>query len=251
MSWTSQQPQGRTACGHGADHRAQRCFARAFLSASSQRTTGISPTSDYMRYASPLLFRSSEFTRLVAEDTETRLTLEAVELAAFLQPPASTASARTPGSLLAADVEAVAFTGREHVLSELARWRDSSSSTAIALVAGEGWPGKPAWLGSSPLVHMPSAGSLDPPEYPIGTANSANNEPIADLGKLLRVSGRPILIVADYAETHPDDIAAIIEEVQGASPLQSPIRLLLLARAVGAWWESLSEDTSCRRYAAV
>ena len=50
-----------------------------------------------------------------------------MELAEFLQPPAAQMLARTPGSLLAAAVEAVEFTGRDTELAELAAWRDSSA----------------------------------------------------------------------------------------------------------------------------
>ena len=181
-----------------------------------------------------------EFTRLVAEDTGTSIAIEAVELTAFLQPPASPASARTPGSLLAADVEAVAFTGREHVLGELADWRDSNSPTAIALVAGEGGQGKTRLAREFAARTQASGWIAGFTRAPSARRTQRMTESAEDLGKLLRVSSRPILIVADYAETHPDDIAAIMEEVQGQS-LQSSIRLLLLARAVGAWWEGLSE----------
>ena len=44
--------------------------------------------------------------------------------------------ARTPGSLLAAGVEAVEFTGRDGELAELAAWRDNGEGFAVMLVAG-------------------------------------------------------------------------------------------------------------------
>ena len=82
------------------------------------------------------------FARLISEDTGIAPVLEAVELAGFLQPPVSPVLARTPGSLLAAAVEAVEFTGRGQELAQLAAWRDSGEGLSVMLVTGEGGQGK-------------------------------------------------------------------------------------------------------------
>jgi hypothetical protein len=96
-------------------------------------------------HAVPVSALASEprFAGLVAEDTGMAFAPEAVELVDFLQPPANAAAlARTPGSLLAASVEAVEFTGRSGESAVLTAWRDSEAGFAVMLVTGEGGQGK-------------------------------------------------------------------------------------------------------------
>ncbi|WP_080416707.1 tetratricopeptide repeat protein [Burkholderia ubonensis] len=54
----------------------------------------------------------------------------------------------------------------------------------------------------------------------------------------LRALKQPLFIVVDYAETRQDDLLALIK-VMLQSPSDLPVRLLLLARDGGEWWDSL------------
>ena len=184
------------------------------------------------------------FARLVTEDIGTAPTLEAVELAEFLQPPATQILARTPGSLLAAAVEAVEFTGREGELAELAAWRDSGEGFAVMLVTGEGGQGKTRlarhfaalarearWAGGFLAARAAT---------PASGEGGGKLQSTVELARRVREASRPVLLIADYAETRPDDIAALVD-VLDSSPPAHPARILLLSRTAGAWWANLTE----------
>src|SRR6266536_852012 len=185
-----------------------------------------------------------EFARLIAEDTGIPPVAEAVELKAFLQPPVGPARARTPGSLLAADVEAVDFAGRGTLLDDLAAWRNGPAPLSITLVVGEGGQGKTR-LAREFAARTRRAGWVAgfTAAAPSGGAARDGRErgrALRDLARRLRASSRPVLLVADYAETRPDDIAVIAEELLSDAQ-ESAVRLLLLSRTVGAWWDNLAE----------
>src|ERR1700722_15887218 len=88
------------------------------------------------------LVADPDFVRLVTEDTGVPPILEAAELTDFLQSPAPQASVQTPGSLLAASVELVGFTGRDAELREMTRWRDGPEGFSVLLLTADGGEGK-------------------------------------------------------------------------------------------------------------
>ena len=184
-----------------------------------------------------------EFGRLVAEDSGSTPVLEAVELAEFLQPPGNAVLPGTPGSLLAAAVEAVDFTGRHAELEKLTAWRDSTQPFSIMLVTGEGGQGKTrlarelsanarqaGWAAGFLAAHM-SGTVRDDSDYRQATV---------ELARLVGTATRQVLLVADYAETRPEEVAALANVLLGRPPVQ-PVRLLLLSRTAGAWWTSLTD----------
>lgn len=181
-----------------------------------------------------------EFARLLSEDTGAWPAIEAVELHSFLRPAVRPPLAHTPGSLLAADIEAVDFTGRERVLEDLTGWRDSQAPAAIALVVGEGGQGKTRLAREFAKRSSASGWIAGFIGATVGRGEFRRTDQADELGRLLRATNRPILLIADYAETHPDYIAAITEELLTCSP-HWPVRLLLLSRATGAWWDMLVE----------
>jgi len=183
-----------------------------------------------------------DFARLLADDIGAPPILEAVELTALTPPPADPTKAQTPGSLLAADIEAVKFIGRTKILDDLRAWRDSPAKFAINLIVGEGGQGK------TRLARQFAAQARSNDWVVVFTRVAAmrgaddidrNNIGHA-LASTVRASSRPILLIADYAETHPDDIGAIADELMVSAP-QSHVRVLLLARAAGAWWRNLAD----------
>ena len=82
-----------------------------------------------------------EFVRLITEDTGTVPVWRRWNLSSTCRRLVPALSG-TPGSLLAATVEAVEFTGRGSELAELVAWRDSGEGLSVMLVAGEGGQGK-------------------------------------------------------------------------------------------------------------
>ena len=54
----------------------------------------------------------------------------------------------------------------------------------------------------------------------------------------LRTLKQPLFIVVDYAETRQDDLLALIKTML-QTPTDLPVRLLLLARDGGEWWDNL------------
>jgi glycosyltransferase involved in cell wall biosynthesis/tetratricopeptide (TPR) repeat protein len=52
----------------------------------------------------------------------------------------------------------------------------------------------------------------------------------------LAASGRPCLVMVDYAETRQQQVLDLLKHLQEKPSLTSPVRLLLLARAGGDWW---------------
>ena len=185
-----------------------------------------------------------EFARLVTKDTGTAPVLEAVELAEFLQPPASQVLARTPGSLLAAGVEAVEFTGRGGELAELAAWRDSGAALSVMLVAGEGGQGKTR-LARQAAARARQAGWAAGFLAARAAAAAAGDgrdqlQSIMELARRVREATRPVLLVADYAETRPEEITVLADALVSSPPVH-PVRILLLSRTAGAWWDNLTE----------
>ena len=184
-----------------------------------------------------VLLADREFAGLVAQDTGMPPVPEAVELKEFLEPPVGVA--RTPGSLLAAAVEVVKFTGREAVMGDLAGWLDGAARFAVTLVTGEGGQGKTrlarefaARSRQSGWIAGFAAGvSADDGGY-VGNAR--------ELARRLRTSARPVLVIADYAETRSGYIAALADDLTNDPPGVS-VRLLLLSRTAGSWWNNLTE----------
>jgi len=182
----------------------------------------------------------SDFAQLIAEDIGSWPAPEAVELGAIIRSPVRQQAARTPGSLLAADLEVVGFAGRTQIMADLTAWRDSRLQSSVALVVGEGGQGKTrlarefARLSSVAgwLAGFTATASVQ--------GDQRHRDSAEEVTRLLRLSNKPILIVTDYAETHPDYIEEIVNGLRSFPP-RSAIRLLLLARGVNAWWESLAE----------
>ena len=184
------------------------------------------------------------FARLITEDTGTDPALEAVEFAGFLQPPVNPVLARTPGSLLAAGVEAVEFTGRGEELAELAAWRDSREGFSVMLVSGEGGQGKTRLARQFAAQARQAgwaAGFLAARKSGAMQGDGCDqSQSIVELAQRVREATRPVLLVADYAETRPDEITALTDILAGSPPAH-PVRILLLSRTAGAWWDNLTE----------
>ncbi|MFF7889563.1 tetratricopeptide repeat protein [Streptomyces sp. NPDC007916] len=152
-------------------------------------------------------------------------------------PAASRPSARLlaeqPSRLLRGVHEVVPFTGRDDDLGELARWRDDPAEMlSIRLVHGPGGQGK-----TRLAAHF--AGMSRAAGWTVWQAvvNETGADPVTASPPPETATG--ILLVVDYAERWPTpDLRRLLQE-----PLWRrtgiPVRVLLLARPAGIWWESL------------
>lgn len=150
--------------------------------------------------------------------------------------PAVEVARAQPSRLLDARLGVVAFTRRDRELAVLQAWReqDTDARAEAFLIDGEGGSGKTrlarqfARLSGQDgwavweAAHDPAA---SPAELP---------------GRLAAHRQRGILLLVDYAERWPAaQLLALARHVRAASP-DLPLRLLLLSRSAGDWWEMLA-----------
>lgn len=130
--------------------------------------------------------------------------------------------------------------GREGDVQKLGEWtNDPTLPLTIRLITGPGGQGK-----TRLAIHLCEqmrtsgwcAGFLDSNLDPSG---------LKSLWAELRSLGQPILIVVDYAETRQAAFLALLKMALKNSLIQ-PVRMLLLARDSGEWWDNLpSRDSDC------
>lgn len=146
-----------------------------------------------------------------------------------------------PSALLNARYEVVPFDerGREDILADLERWCDEGSPVAVRLLHAEGGVGKTRL--ALEWARRRSARGW--------AAGFLAKEIPEDWFERLWARGQPVLVVIDYAESR-SDLRAMLQRVlryarqEGAGSLRR-MRLLLLARNRGDWWEALRQaDTA-------
>jgi len=178
------------------------------------------------------LLGDARFCEVIGAHLEMVPDVEPVELAPFLARPQAAGSL---GGLLRADAALVGFTGRADEIEFLERWRDLPASAApdvkALLVTGRGGEGKTRlaveFLARS--KHEGWAGGM-----------LRLNASLAEAG-VIADPARRLLLVIDYAAARGPDIGSLIQVVMSARP-RVPVRLLLLARATGQWWQDLAGD---------
>jgi nucleoside phosphorylase/tetratricopeptide (TPR) repeat protein len=139
-----------------------------------------------------------------------------------------------PSALLNALHEVIPFheQGRESILAELARWCDEGPPVATRLLHAEGGVGKTRL--AIELIHRRSQ------EWAAGFLAKQTDE---NWFERLCAYGQPVLAVIDYAESHSGLREVLLRVLRYAQREDSSsprrIRLLLLARNAGDWWQSL------------
>ncbi|MFE7560157.1 tetratricopeptide repeat protein, partial [Kitasatospora sp. NPDC057500] len=154
--------------------------------------------------------------------------LEVVEFQDIADPTGNPTARRapvTPAALLEAGRQTVPFHGREDLVAELEAWCGRAGFGAW-LLHGPGGQGK------TRLAHH-----LGQQLTAVGWAvlwprAGARPEQLLEV----RRAARPLLVVLDYAETRPEQLAAIVDAAD-EHPGTSPFKLLLLARTAGDWWQ--------------
>ncbi|WP_344894761.1 tetratricopeptide repeat protein [Actinomadura meridiana] len=136
----------------------------------------------------------------------------------------------SPAELLRARREATPFRGRAELMRQLRAWAQQGSGTAARLVHGPGGQGKTR-------LAARLAGELSAAGWAVMwlSGQAADLRDLAD-------AAVPLLLIIDYAETRPAQVAAVAEALARHSGA-SPVRILLLARTADGWWQQ-AQDAS-------
>jgi tetratricopeptide (TPR) repeat protein len=153
-------------------------------------------------------------------------------------------SAIADSQLLRAEEALVPFdTARQPDLDTLNFWLDDTKHPqAVRLITGAGGLGKTRLgleLCQQRLKSGWHAGLLD---------NDLEAKDMTAAWQVLRYYNQPLLIVIDYAETRQASLLALLKAMLQA-PSTQPVRLLLLARDGGEWWDNLpGKDKDCESF---
>ncbi|MEV3923503.1 trypsin-like peptidase domain-containing protein [Actinomadura coerulea] len=190
----------------------------------------------------------AQFRRLVADGSGVEPVPDPVELADLLQTRPVAARAATPGSLLAATAETVSFQGCTDHLQELVDWRDGgpagtvaggSAGVSVRLLTGEGGQGK-TWLAHRFAADSRDAGWVAGFTAARAAGDAQQQVQAEQLAARLRACVEPVLMVCDYAEASPLFVEALLTALLDRAPARA-VRVLLLARTSGAWWQALQD----------
>jgi tetratricopeptide (TPR) repeat protein len=159
---------------------------------------------------------------------------EALAAAAELPPDVT-----QPSRLLDPRRGVVGFTGRHSEVSQLIAWCEEAGAPEVRLVTGAGGVGK-SRLALHLADRMREVGwrceYIGPGQERgiVATARSATS--------------RATLLVIDYAETRPglEELLRAVTADRATGGL-SPLRVLLLARSAGQWWEQLGANEPALR----
>ncbi|MFF4709672.1 tetratricopeptide repeat protein [Streptomyces sp. NPDC001288] len=170
-----------------------------------------------------------------------------MELADCLDCRIAPIAAVTPGSLLAAAAETVDFHGRDDEWEEMTAWRDGKAPFSVKLVTGDGGQGKSRlareFLRSSGAAGWVAGLTEAARAVDERTARSVQNEGEQQqraqrLVEQLTDCTADALLVCDYAEVHPVFVETLVNALAVRTG-RHRVRLLLLSRAPGAWWQDL------------
>jgi nucleoside phosphorylase len=136
-----------------------------------------------------------------------------------------------PGALLRADYGVVPFHGRDRELADLARWCDDPDlPVGVRLYTGAGGMGKTRLLLEVCQRRREAgwlAGFVDTKAAPRERGGWTN----------VITPAQPIFLVVDYAETNQDLLFTLLSSV--ARRTDAYVRIVLLARGPGDWWDIL------------
>ena len=138
---------------------------------------------------------------------------------------------RSPAALLRPDLGVVEFTGRVAELEELQSWCASDAARSVRVLTGPGGVGKTR-------LALRIAGEWAAARHEWRLVASGQESEAVQAARGV-TSGR-VLLVVDYAETRAD-LPTLLQALL-ADP--GPMRVLMLARSLGEWWERLAEQSA-------
>jgi hypothetical protein len=138
---------------------------------------------------------------------------------------------RSPAGLLRPDHAVVRFTGREAEIGVLRAWCASGKARSVRIIVGAAGVGKTR-LALAVASEWESRGA-------VWCRVDAGQEAQA-VAAARGVTSGPVLLLVDYAETRTG-LQAMLRAVL-ADP--GPIRVLLVARSPGEWWDRLIEASA-------
>ena len=167
------------------------------------------------------------FTSLTGQDGY--LELESVELAEMFDPPRRQSSSPSRARLLDAAAEVVPFRGREELMARLRAWCEAEDDFAAQLIVGPGGQGKTR-LARELCRRLRRAGWI---------AGLVHEDVPPTVINRLADTSEQVLLVVDVAEARTDQITKLIDAVWRRPNDAIAIRLLMLARSEGDWWQQL------------
>lgn len=185
-----------------------------------QRVTGYGFTKAYQAAGNQTIYEANEPYRLsLLPEPIPELTLQRIK--------------RQPSRMLRPQYAIVPFTHRETELRLLRKWRDSDSDeTSVFLLYGQGGEGKTR-LAAEVAFDWTAKGWLALRAFAHGDRSGPD---VSEIPWTEAVAG--VLIIADYAERWATaDLLTLLRD--SAAPAGVPVRVLLLARSAGHWWQVL------------
>ena len=133
-----------------------------------------------------------------------------------------------PAALLRPDLAVVEFTGRVTELEELRAWCASELARSVRVLTGAGGVGK-----TRLALEVADEWGARGDEWRLLDAGAEGDA----VAVAREVTSGPVLLIIDYAETR-NELEKLLRAVL-SDP--GPVRVLLLARSLGEWWDRLTE----------
>ncbi|NYH51372.1 tetratricopeptide (TPR) repeat protein [Nocardiopsis arvandica] len=174
--------------------------------------------------------------RAVLAEHGVPLALEPVELTHLAHTP-RTHQPPSPAALLEANRQVVDFHGRDQEMNTLTQWCQSDEALSAMVVHGPGGQGK------TRLAHELTTQLTHPDTHgrrwaTVWLKESATSEELDQV----KTATVPLLLVLDYAETRTAQLIRLVQ-LCDRPPGSTPVRLLLVVRTVGEWWEQVNTAT--------
>ncbi|MCX5339017.1 tetratricopeptide repeat-containing S1 family peptidase [Streptomyces atratus] len=181
-----------------------------------------------------VLARQHGFRSIVERASGRRLVLEPVEMQEAFTPWYPALAPASPASLLRPEYEIVAFRPRAE-LGTLVEWCRSGPMLSGLLMTGPGGQGKTR-------LAREVASRLDAEDWAVGQLAQSEHLSAEHL-RALASSARPLLLILDYAETRTAFATALVNHL-AMHPSGHPVRVLMLGRTDGDWWQQLRRDVA-------
>ncbi|MBW6432399.1 trypsin-like peptidase domain-containing protein [Actinoplanes hulinensis] len=149
----------------------------------------------------------------------------------LLRPIAKRLPQRYPDSwLLDPQYAVVDFVGRSTELEQLKGWAAENTNLSVAIVIGSGGSGKTR-LAIELAQHFAMKG------WDAGLLSSEDSERWS-----FNSLPYPTLLIVDYASRHQSSLSKLLIHLNSMA-LHQPVKILLLDRRMGFWWENLNRAT--------